>query len=130
MSFTKKVLPVGLYEHFEYYTFTDGSANGSLDESLIPGVDFKLDTVRLHLSTATTSVVDFRIWVSAAHGSAFNQVYYSLAASGVTEVLWGPDRELIFNGSDHIRFSLVLSTGIVAGLVVTGWTILQEAEDC
>jgi len=125
MSLTAKKIPVGKYSFFEYYNTGTGAANLSLDESLNPGVPFTLDTVRLHLSVAVGSVVDFRIYLSSVLGSAHNLVLLSHAMNGVQDVFWGPDREMILNYGDQIVMSLILSSGNVSGLNVTGWTIVE-----
>ena len=125
MALTAKKIPVGKYSFFEYYNTGAGAAKGSLDESLNPANPFTLDTVRLHLSVAVGSVVDFRIYVSSVLGSAHNLVLLSHAMNGVQDIFWGPDREMVLNKGDHVVMSLILSSGNVFGLNVTGWTIIE-----
>jgi len=123
MSLTSTNIPVSRCQFHEYYVSTTGAVNLSLDESLNPEKAFELDAVRLHLSVATASVVDFRIYLSSILGSAHNLVLLSLAMSGVADVYWGYDRTFRMNYGDQLVFSLVLSTGIVVGLHISGWSI-------
>lgn len=130
MALTTKKIPVGKYSFFEYYNTGVTTAATSLDESLNPATPFTLDTVRLHLSVAVVSTVDFRIYVSSVLGSAHNLVLLSHAMNGVQDIFWGPDREMVLNKGDQVVMSLILSdngagSGNVFGLNVTGWTIIE-----
>lgn len=113
-------------ENFTYFEFyTSGGTDGAFKDSFAPGKVFRIGEVRLHLSVKHASVEDFAIWLSAARGSAYNQVFISQAFSDVKDYLWQPTRPLEFNSDDQLIFSLFLASGTnIYGLSVKGWSVL------
>ena len=127
MAFTKEYLPNMLWEEFMF--FVSGGEHGAFIESIsnMQGWEiFKIAEIRLHLSVVHVSVQDFTMRLSAdsAQGSNFNQVFLSQAMLGINELLWIPDRPLIFQSDDQVVFSMGVASGTnVYGLAVYGWSV-------
>lgn len=120
MALTLVTQPVSRMNYFIYY----GTGNSDMSESLAPGKAFELDSVKLHLSVAEASVVDFIMQLSAALGSEHNTTYLSQAMEGLTNVYWLVERPIIFLYGDTIDFTLSMVTGTnLWGLQIQGWAI-------
>lgn len=125
MSFSNKKLPNARNRFFQF--FASGSSH--MDESFNPGFDYMLADVRLTLSVAHTSVTAVTGNLSAAEGSAYNMLLFSVLASALTNdtnQIWTLNSELLtFFQSDTWEFSMLNSGGIVWGLVVSCWSIVE-----
>lgn len=121
MSFTAKYIPYSRQKWFTYYA----SAAASMSEDFNPGFAYELESVRLHLSTAHASVVDFNAVVSAAQGSRYDLLLFSQAMNGVKDLLWQPTRPYIFDYNDHIDFSMIMSAANNYGLTIVGWAVTE-----
>lgn len=120
MAFSELTQPVSRMQYFIYYT--DG--NSDMDEDLAPEKAFELDSVKLHLSVANASVVDFIMTLSSILGSAHDCTYLSQAMEGLTNVFWLVERPMIFLYGDTINFGLSMVTGTNHwGLQIQGWYI-------
>lgn len=120
MALTLATQPVSRMQYFIYYA--DG--NSDMDEDLAPGKAFELDSVKLHLSVAEVSVVDFIMHLSSILGSYHDCTYLSQAMEGLTNVFWLVERPMIFLYGDTINFSLSMVTGTnYWGLQIQGWAI-------
>lgn len=124
------VLP---YQRMAYvtYFYTDGSAVGgaatgsTLSENFAPSFPFELEKIRLRLSGAHASVVDFMAYVSHHLGDHFNQNLISQAMFGVKDVMYQPDPTLKLHESDVVHFSMRYSAANIYGLEVSGWAIMN-----
>ncbi len=124
MTFTAEYLPTSKHRYFTFFA-TAGAAGVTMGEDFAPGFAFRLDKVRLHLSTAHVSIVDFMVWISHHIGSQYNQNLISQAMNGVRDVMYHPDRPITYHDTDTLRFSLILSAANIYGLEVSGWAITE-----
>lgn len=112
--------PVARQKYFIYY----GTGNSDMSESLAPGKAFELDSIKLHLSVADVSVVDFIMTLSSGLDSVYDATYLSQPMEGFTNVLWHIERPMIFMHNDTFEFTLSMVAGTnVWGLQIQGWTI-------
>lgn len=124
------------YQHLPYarqkyttYFFTDGSAVGgaatesTMSENFAWDGAFELEKIRLRLSAAHVSIVDFMAHVSHHLGDHFNQNLISQAMVGVKDVLLQFNPTLKLHPSDVIHFSMIYSAANIYGLEVSGWAI-------
>jgi hypothetical protein len=125
MAFDDKYLPNARDRFFQFFA----TGNTHMAEAFSPGFDYKLADVRLTLSVAHTSVTYFTGNLSAAEGSAYNMLLMSVLASQLTNgqnQIWTLNSELLtFFRADTWQFSMLNSGGIVWGLVVSGWSIVE-----
>lgn len=120
MSLSSANSPVSKYQEFQFY----GSGTTLLDESINPGATFKLEEIRLKLSSLHPSVVYFRMWLSSIWGSAFNITLVSQLASTITDFYHQPSAvPYKFAYGDTLNFSMPNSDGLTWGLVVSGWAV-------
>lgn len=127
---TQEYLP---YARMQYYTFffTAGSAVGgaatesTMSENFAPSFAFELEKIRLRLSGAHASVVDFMAYVSHHLGDHFNHNLISQAMNGVKDVLYQADPTLKLYDGDVIHFSMIYSAANIYGLEVMGWSITR-----
>jgi hypothetical protein len=131
MAFTEKMLPYSRLKHFQFFA-TDGDEAVAPDvefvESMSPSYAYELGEIRLHLSTAHASVVDFMVTISNHMGSMYNQNILSQAMVGVQDVFLQLDPPIILHSADTIDFSLVMSAVNTYGLKVSGWAITVPAR--
>ena len=130
---TKNYFTVSRHRYFTYF-FTDGSEVGTgatestLSNNFAPSFAFELDKIRLRLSGAHVSIVDFMAYVSHHLGDHFNQNLISQAMLGVKDVLWRADPNLFLHSGDVIHFSMEYSEGNIYGLEISGWAITMPAD--
>lgn len=127
---TQEFLPYQRLKYFTYF-FTAGSAVGAADtdstmsENFVPSFAFELEKIRLRLSGAHVSVVDFMVYISHHLGDHFNHNLISQAMNGVKDVLYQPAPTLRYHQDDVIHFSMVYSAANIYGLSVSGWCVTQ-----
>jgi len=120
MAFTEHYYPVSRHKFFSFYT----TGTASLSESLsISNVPFQLYEVRLHLSSAHASIVDFNALISCASVSVYNVRLFSQAMLGIQDFVWQPSGTLFFRENDTLNFSMLMSAANVFGLMVQGWAV-------
>lgn len=131
---TVKKHAVARHDYFEFYHSAGGGGGCELDLAIAPTgansavTDFELEYLLIHWSTACPSIVYLRVWVSSVLGSAYNANLFSLALSGVKDVMWGPEVPLKLLPGDQVLISGTVSGGASAGnymgLRACGWTII------
>jgi len=125
---TRNYFTVSRHRYFTYF-FTDGSAVGAvatestMSNNFAPSFAFELDKIRLRLSGAHVSIVDFMVYVSHNLGDHFNHNLISQAMLGKKDVLWRADPNLFLHSGDVIHFSMEYSAANVYGLEISGWAI-------
>jgi len=123
-------LPYARMRYFNYFC-TAGSAVGgaatesTMSENFAPSFAFELEKIRLRLSGAHASVVDFMAYVSHHLGQHYNQNLISQAMNGVKDVLYQPDPTLKFAEGDVIHLSMYYSAANIYALSISGWCITQ-----
>lgn len=125
MAFTEKKLPVSRQTHLTFFA-TGGSAantNSTMIEALDYGQGFELEKIRLRLSAAHVSIVDFMVYVSNHLISYYNNDLISQAMVGVRDVLYFPDKTIKLHPSDQIVCSMIYSAANHYGLEISGWAI-------
>ena len=107
----------------EFHFFKEWT--GLMSESLDDGRLLRLGTIRLHLSTAFTSIEAFTIRISSIYGSRHNILLLSQAMLGVRDLLWTMDSSgLPLLSGDQVVFTMSAASGVNAvGLVVSGWAV-------
>ena len=125
MAFTLSTMPYARQNYFQYFATGDEATNSIMAESLAPGYEFEIGKIRIHLSTAHASVVDFIVTTSHHLGSQYNETLVSQAMNGVQDVLFPPDRTLKYKYDDTLLFSMVMSAANTYGIEVSGWAITQ-----
>ena len=125
MSFESINLPNSRNRFFQFFA----TGAGHMAEQFNPGFSYELMDVRLILSVTHPSTEYFTVALSAAEGSAYNVRLMSLLASdlnNVTDEVWTPSAEkLLYRRDDTLNLSMLNSTGVVWGLVVTCWSVLE-----
>ena len=112
--------PVSRMDHFTYYV----TADEPLVENIIFSKPFELDEVRLHLSVAMVSVVDFIIRLSSIFGSAYDVKLLSYAFLGHQDLLYQPTRPYKFVYGDILSIELNFKKNTnYYGLSVLGWEV-------
>ena len=127
---TQEFLPYTRQRYFNYF-FTAGSAVGAaatestMSENFAPGFAFELEKIRLRLSAAHVSVVDFMAFVSHHSGEHFNHKLVSEAMFGVQDVLVQFNPTLKLYDGDVIHFSMVYSAANIYSVECAGWSITR-----
>ena len=119
------------YARQRYVTWlaTDGKAVGgaatesTMSENFEPGYAFELEKIRLRLSGAHVSIVDFMAYISHHSGDHFNHNLISQAMLAVKDVFLQIDPTTIMHESDVLHFSMEYSAANIYGLEVSGWAI-------
>lgn len=126
MAFTETKIPYSRHEYFQFFA----TGNGAINESLAPDSfrlgaagAFEVLDIRIHFSTVPTSVLDLTARLSSIQGSAYNNLFMSIAVSTAADHFWQPSVPLIFQAGDHVKISLPLVSTIIWGLIVTGWSV-------
>lgn len=125
MAFTEKQLP---YARQKYLTFfaTGGSAantNSTLIEFIAFSQAFELEKIRIRLSLAHISVVDFMVYLSNHLGSYYNHNFVSQAMLALQDHVTQFDPTLKFHPGDTIHCSMIYSAANHYGLEISGWAI-------
>jgi hypothetical protein len=131
MAFTQLQLPVSRQKQFQFFASDGDSAvapDAEFTESLAPSYAFELEKIKLRLSTAHVSVVDFMVTVSHHLGSYYDQNVLSQAMNGVRDVVLQLNPTLKLHSGDTLRFSLIMSAVNTYGIEVTGWSITEVAR--
>lgn len=92
-----------------YYGFY--GEDGTISDSLNPGVPYKLRSIRIHLSVAFVSVEYLVMQLSAGLGSAYNTVLYSQNLSGSTDIFIHYSDPLLFLSDDQVNIELSMNSG-------------------
>lgn len=98
-----------------------------MQEAFAPKFAFELKDIRIILSVAHTSVTYFTGNLSAGMGSQYDILLCSVLASQLsndTNQVINPSAA-VYQHNDTIQFSMLNSSGVVWGLVVSGWAITQ-----
>ncbi len=112
------------WEHFSY--FKSWTMDETLEESIAPGKPWKLCEVRIHMSIAMASNKYFQMIVSAAKGSAYNTILYSLNYTGSTDIFLHYSDPLLFLSDDQLNlFASMVSVTNVHGIEVIGWAVIN-----
>jgi len=126
MAFTEVYVQPQRWDEFMF--FATVGEDGSVSETVAPGVIWKLKELRVHLSVAFASVEDlvFRISADAGQGSAFNFKFLSQAMNGVIDYQYIPavSDGMIFQSADLGVITMSgASANNVIGIVVIGWAV-------
>ena len=131
MAFIEKELPYARIKQFQFFA-SDGGAVVAPDaefvESLTPSYAFEVEKLKLRLSTAHASVVDFMVTLSHHMGSEFDQNILSQAMNGVQDVNLMFNPTLKLHSGDTINCSLIMSAVNTYGIEITGWSITVPAR--
>lgn len=125
MTFTEKKLPVARQDQFQFFATGIVAANGEMTETFDPGFAFELEKIRLHLSVVHPSVEDFTATLHNHIDSVYNHTLLSYAINGSQDVLSQFTPTFKCHSGDTINLSLILSSGNVYGLEISGWAITQ-----
>ena len=123
IGFTKTDQTYSRQYYFRYFATASVADNSNMGIALAPDFDYELDLVRLHLSTAHVSVVDFIVTTSHASNSYYNETIISQAMNGVGDVEYRPDTTRKFSYQDGLVFSMLMSAANVYGIEVSGWAV-------
>ena len=101
-----------------FHTVT--AANGAINSTLYPLEVFKgwqLESVKLHLSSAG-GAGSFTITVDANAGSTYDIIVFTQDMTTATDVIWIPERPLVFQSGDKLIFSYANANNRTYGLEV------------
>lgn len=101
------------------------SSSATLDYSLTDAncatyanFQYELVDVRIHNDSSPTTSETFTITLDANLGTMYDSVIYSIDMSGVSDLLWIPDRHTYFSASDTLSFAWNNSDAVEYGLVI------------
>jgi hypothetical protein len=114
------------HERFHHFSFFGtGGADGGPQMTIAPGVVFKLDEVYIHFSDTFPSTEGVRVYVSAAKGALYNQLLFSTALNGETDIRLILSNAIEMLSDDHLVVSWAQASGTVLfGIKVQGWAAL------
>ena len=128
MTFTSKYLPIQRHAYFTFFA-TDGDPLVDIDteyqETFAQSCAVELEKIRIHLSTAHVSIIDFTANLSHHIMSVYDQTIISKAMLGIKDYEYRFNPTLKLHPSDIIRFSLIISAANTYGLEISGWEITR-----
>ena len=89
----------------------------ALATTVAPGVAWRLDSVRIHLSAAGAAG-NLTATVDAAAGGEYDAVVWSQDMTSVSDLVWFPERDLIFTATDELDFAWANASTRTYGLEV------------
>lgn len=99
-----------------YYKST-ATGSGAVSTTVAPGVDWRLDSIRIHLSAAG-GAGDFTATLDANAGAAYDVVVLTQDMTSVTDLVWFPDRDLIFTSGDELDLAWTNGSSRTYGIEV------------
>lgn len=101
----------------DYFTKQRDSGVSGILSSLAPNIPFFLEEVRLTLTgTSPTVTNDFTVTLNANFGSLYDIEYVRQSMSGVTYLIWRPEREVPFEMGDEIDCAWTNQSRVTAAL--------------
>lgn len=93
------------------------TGSGAVSSTVAPGVAWRIDSVRIHLSAAG-GAGDLTATIDAGAGSAYDVVILTQDMTSVTDFVWFPDRDLIFTSTDELDIAWANGSSRTYGLEV------------
>lgn len=113
------------YERWgQFGFFKTGGADGAFSESVNIDKRIRLEEVRVHFSVAFAETEDLTVRLSSTKGSAYNQVFGTIALSDLTDVRFIPSAPIEVLSDDELVIAFSMASGTnVYGVEAIGWEV-------
>jgi hypothetical protein len=97
---------------------TNATGVGAISTTTSVSDNFRLVCVTCHLSAAPTTSENFVVTLDANDGASYDTVLFSVdpSATSATDIVYIPDKELLFENGDEISVSFTNTDGATFGL--------------